>query len=137
MIYERMQMLRIIVFDELSVLKLRFEGVVDAGSVGSFRDAIETGVRDCGGRKLLADVGDLQVGDLLGETAILDAMRRGISFIAAKGRIAEILRREDETNCKRECNAFRRIAFVLTKTCSSSPRPLCLKLYRLLHRQPL
>lgn len=135
--YESMQMLRIIVFDELSVLKLRFEGVLDASSAATFRNSINTGLRDCGNRKLLADVGDLRVGDLSGEAAILDELRRGVGYIAAKGRIADILRREDEKNCRHECGAVRRLAFRLTMTCATSPRPLCLKLYRLLHRQPL
>ncbi len=129
-------MLRVIVFEEFNVLKLRFEGVLDATSIASFRKSITSGQAACGQRRLLADVGDLRLGDALGEAAILDALRIGVGYVAAKGRIAEILRGKDESDCKRECGAIKRLAFVLTRSCGSSLRPFCMKLYRLLHHQP-
>lgn len=129
-------MLRIIVFDELSVLKVRFEGTLDAGCVLDYRRAISSALAEGRGRQLLADVGDLQLGDYAAEAAILDGLQLGFAYVAAKGRIAALLRKQDDNDCREQCGAVRRLAFVLTKTCASSPRPLCLKLYRLLHRQP-
>lgn len=128
-------MLRIIIFDERFVVKLRLEGVLDAASVPEYQDAMTRASWERRDRKLLADVGDLRLGDTEAAAAILEGRPQGIGFVAAQGPIAELLRGQEEGNCKRECGLIRRLMFVLTNTCASSPRPVCVRIYRLLHSQ--
>jgi hypothetical protein len=98
-----------------------------------FFEALANGAARCGGRKLLVDVGDLKLEGSAAESAILEAQQTGVRFVSVVGRIAELLRNQDQRECRARCSLVRRIAFFLTESCESSPRPICIKLYRLLH----
>lgn len=126
-------MLRILIFDEPFTLKLRAEGVLTEGALPEFFEALAAGAARCGGRKLLVDAGDLKLEGAAAESAILEAQQTGVHFVAVVGRVAELLRNQVQRECRARCSLLRRIAFFLTESCQSSPRPICIKLYRLLH----
>lgn len=130
-------MLRILVFDEPFTLKVRAEGVLDHESLQQFQQALADAELRCDTRRFLVDVGDLALADHAAESAILKSRERGIQFVAARARIAELLHNQEQQDCHAHCGLLRRLVFRLTSSCESSPRPICAKLYKFMHTDQL
>jgi hypothetical protein len=128
-------MLRIFVFDEPFTLKLRVEGELSRASLPQFTAAISSARSNRGDRKLLIDVAGLTVADSDAEQMILRENYTDVHYIGAANRIAELLHEEEQWRCRQRCSLLRKIGFSLTEHCRESTRPLCLKLYRLLHSE--
>jgi len=129
-------MLNILIFDEPLTLKLRLEGELDASSVHEFHGAVAAAGRMRGSRRLVVDVGDMTLQGPEAESAILKSRHNGIAFVAATGPFAELIQQQERKECSAKCGLVKRIAFALSCACQSSPRPMCIKLYRRLHSQP-
>jgi len=126
-------MLRIFVLDEPLTLKLRLEGVLDDISLPEFDAAIAAARAQRGNRRFAADVGNLRVLGAAAQRAILEKKRSGLTFVAAIGSLAELLKQQEQRDCQAQCGLLRRIAFFASRSCESSTRPLCMRLHRLLH----
>lgn len=129
-------MFRVLVFEEPSTLKLRLEGELDDATVPLFFRAIVDAKAHQGERRLFIDIGDLAVEDETAESAILDESRAGVTFVATSGRIAELLSQQEQRDCSENCGILRRVAYALSLRCQSSSRPLCARIYHLLHSEP-
>ena len=128
-------MLRILIFDEPFTLKLRVEGELDRNSLPQYEGAINSATAHRGDRKLLVDVSDLTLMDSAAEQAVIAESHTGVHFVGAANRLAELLHREEERECEQRCSLLKRIGFTLTEHCRASVRPICMKLYRLLHSE--
>ena len=127
-------MLRILVFDEPFTLTLRMEGSLDSRTLPEFYRSVAIAGAQLGKRKFLADVGDLALEGEDAEAALIEAKSKGVRFFGYRGRIAAALERQEEQQCRDRCSRIRRIGFLLSNRCKRSPRPFCLKLYRILHQ---
>ena len=102
-------MLRMLVFDEPFTLKIRAEGILDQESLQQFQLALADAEANRNGRKLLVDVGDLVPSDRAAESTIVNERQRGIQFVAAQARIAELLRDQEQQDCHSHCGLLRRL----------------------------
>ncbi len=128
-------MLRIFVFDEPFTLKLRMEGELDRASLPRYEAAITSAASKRGNRKLLVDVTDLTISDSAAEQAIVVGSHAEVHFVGAVNRIAEVLHKEEQRECQQRCSLLKKLGFILTEHCRASVRPICVKLYRLLHSE--
>lgn len=126
-------MLRMLVFDEPFTLKIRAEGVLGEKSLQQFQQALADAEVRRDDRRFLVDVGDLALADHAAESAILESRERGIQFVAARARIAELLHNQEQQDCHAHCSLLQRFVFWLTSSCESSSHPICAKLYKLMH----
>jgi hypothetical protein len=128
-------MLRIFLFDEPFTLKLRLEGELDRVSLPQLEAAISLARAKRADRKLLIDVAELTVAGPDAEQALIAGTHAGLHYVGAGKTIAELLRQEEQRDCRRRCTLLKKIGFALTERCRDSTRPLCVKLYRLLHSE--
>lgn len=128
-------MLRIFVFDEPFTLKLRLEGQLNRGSLPQYEAALASARARRGSRKLLIDAKDLTIADSESEQAIVESSHSEFHFVGAENQIAELLHIEEQRECRQRCSLLKRIGFSVAERCRDSARPICTKLYRLLHSE--
>lgn len=117
-------MLRFFHFDEPSILKLLLEGDLNQASLPQYEKTIASAKAERGDRKLLVDVKDLRLADLDAEQALLEGRRSGLQFVAAEGRIAELLSKEERCKCRRQPRFTKRVQCLLTELRESLTRPV-------------
>jgi hypothetical protein len=118
------EMLRFFVFDEPFTLKLLLEGELDRTAISQYETAISTAKAERGDRKLLVDVKDLTLVDPAAEQTLLGMRLSEMHFVAAEGRIAELLRQQEHRKCQQQPSFTDRIKCFFAELFEAFARPM-------------
>ncbi len=129
----------IVRFEEPHVLALRISGELDSDSWAEGAERLREALAQAKGRRVVADIGDLKVGNAIGARLIRTFSAQGLEFSVVPDNIAVLLDEAAAEECSTRCNRVQRACFRVARFAASAPvairRWVCDLLRRVLPRE--